>query len=323
MVGIRGKKSTTVDGQINYQLNDECRVMESMSGTPKYWQKAKYEVLSKLDNFGAFQVFFTLSCADRRWLPNFATILEERGFEINYKCTQNNDATWDYIIEARTASGPWKPILKFIQEDCGESEHELIRGNVVTATRYFHHRVKSFVSKVVMNKGNPMSVQYYSFRVEFQQRGAGHIHGILWLDLAKLEKLQEKAGKLVVLKNSSKKGPLEGLGKTFIKLREQKCLDFEDIQCLTRFVEEFFTVRTSPYLVGEDVASVARQVNQHHHTRTCRKHGTNCRFNYPKPPSAKTMITQPFHGDKDFSYEMGKILINKVLEVLENELCRK
>ena len=31
------------------------------------------------------------------------------------------------------------------------------------------------------------------------------------------------------------------------------------------------------------------------------------------------MITQPFHGDKDLSYELGQILINKVLAVLEDE----
>ena len=140
---------TAADGSTSYELNDEFRVLESMKNTPKYWQKAKYEILAKLDNFGPFNVFFTLSCADLRWLPNFAAILQDRGFEINYKC-EEVDNKWSYTIEARTISGSWKPLKQFLDEDVEESKHELVRGNVVTATRYFHQRVKSFISKIVI-----------------------------------------------------------------------------------------------------------------------------------------------------------------------------
>ena len=34
-----------------------------------------------------------------------------------------------------------------------------------------------------------MSVRFYSYKVEFQQRGAAHIHGIIWLNLDMLETL--------------------------------------------------------------------------------------------------------------------------------------
>ena len=34
---------------------------------------------------------------------------------------------------------------------------------------------------------NPMEVKYFSSKLEFQRRGAGHIHGTLWLDLDKLD----------------------------------------------------------------------------------------------------------------------------------------
>ena len=40
-----------------------------------------------------------------------------------------------------------------------------------------------------MGKNNPMNVEYYTYKVEFQERGAGHIHGTLWLSLSKLEEL--------------------------------------------------------------------------------------------------------------------------------------
>ena len=78
-----------------------------------------------------------------------------------------------------------------------ESLHELIRGNVLLATRYFQHRVKNFITKVVMGKNNPMNVKYYTYKVEFQDRGAGHVHGTLWLRLNKIENLTRKDGKLI------------------------------------------------------------------------------------------------------------------------------
>ena len=49
----------------------------------------------------------------------------------------------------------------------------------MTATRYFHQRVTQFINKIVMAKSNLMSVQSFSWKVEFQSRGAGHIHGCL------------------------------------------------------------------------------------------------------------------------------------------------
>ena len=75
------------------------------------------------------------------------------------------------LVEVQTATGDWKSLRKFLEDDIADSKHELIRGNVVMATRYFHHRVKSFISKVVMSKSNPMHVKNYTYKVEFQGRG--------------------------------------------------------------------------------------------------------------------------------------------------------
>ena len=74
-------------------------------------------------------------------------------------------------MEVKTATGDWKPLREFLDDDIADSKHELIRGNVVMATRYFHHRVKSFISKIVMSKSNPMHVTNYTFKTEFQERG--------------------------------------------------------------------------------------------------------------------------------------------------------
>jgi hypothetical protein len=34
---------------------------------------------------------------------------------------------------------------------------------------------------------NPMQLEYFSSKLEFAMRGAAHIHGVLWLDLNKLD----------------------------------------------------------------------------------------------------------------------------------------
>ena len=130
----------------------------------------KYEILAKIENLGPFHLFFTLSCADMRWDATFATILSEKGYSIMFIKTEV-DGLPKTLVEVKTARGDWKPLKQFLEDDVADSRHELIRGNVVMATRYFHHRVKSFISKVVMSKSNPMNVKYYTYKVEFQGRG--------------------------------------------------------------------------------------------------------------------------------------------------------
>ena len=170
LIGSRGKEVKDSSGGISYQLEDEARVLENIPNSPKYWQKMKYEILAKIDNLGPFHLFFTLSCADQRWPATFATILAERGMSILFRRTEV-DGTPVALVEVRTATGNWKPLDQFLKEDMEESKHKLIRGNVVMATRYFHHRVRSFLSKIVMAKSNPMNVRHYTYKVEFQGRG--------------------------------------------------------------------------------------------------------------------------------------------------------
>ena len=132
--GTRGHRVEMADGKSQFTLEDECRVIESVPMSPKYWNRKKYEVLAKLDNLGPFQLFFTLSCADMRWDANFVTIMLEKGYEINMRIDETG-GQWTVVPEARKPNGVWKPIDQFIREDIDESFHELIRGNVVMATR--------------------------------------------------------------------------------------------------------------------------------------------------------------------------------------------
>ena len=178
-----------------------------------------------------------------------------------------------------------------------------------------------------------MNVQFYSYKVEFQQRGAAHIHGIIWLNLDKLEKLVLNDGELcqsdeikrchVVDVDEDDSRPLKGIANAFKKIRFNRKLTDEDIQVLVKFIDFFTTVSIHERTVGKDVAKIAQEVNRHHHSKTCRKRGTRCRFNYPKPPSPYTIISKPIEGkspeEKKVILEDNHHIINKVLDVLEDE----
>lgn len=70
--------------QVSYVIKDPFTVFDKIKGTPKYWQKVKFDMIAKLENIGPFQWFFTLSCGDMRWSSNFTPVLEKLGCKIRY-----------------------------------------------------------------------------------------------------------------------------------------------------------------------------------------------------------------------------------------------
>ena len=177
LAGTRGKKIVKTGG-ISYELQDGYRVLEGIKNTPRYWKTAKYEIIAKIENFGAFQFFFTLSCADMRWMENFVSIFAQQrdvNISIDVKDTEESQICINGV--------PLHEHLKNM------NKHELIKDNVMIITQNFDKRVRSFFKHIVMGKNEPMKVKFYNYRVEFQLRGAGHIHGVLWIDLAAHEDL--------------------------------------------------------------------------------------------------------------------------------------
>ena len=183
---MRGKKSTNVEGGTAYELEDAFTVFDGIRNTLKYWQKVKYDMIAKLENNGPFHLFFTLSCGDCRYDENFSSFLVDQGYIMDYSL--QNDGTSMTKVMSKNGAQINKPLEDFLKEDLNESLHELIRTNVLTATRNFHHRVEAFKKEILLGKNNPMRVKYMSYRVEFQGRGAAHIHGTLWLDIENIEK---------------------------------------------------------------------------------------------------------------------------------------
>lgn len=87
--------------------------------------------------------------------------------------------------------------------------------------------------------------------------------------------------------------PLFGLKEALRRIQKSEPVTEADFSVVVAFVDTFTTVSLHPAIVGEIVAAIAKDVNQHRHTKTCRKYNTVCRFNFPKLPSFRTLIARP------------------------------
>jgi hypothetical protein len=74
----KGQCRSDNQGRKCYTLEDPYAVFEKISNTPKYWQAYKSEIIAKLKNCGPFQLFFTLSCAEKRYAENITTLLRQQ-----------------------------------------------------------------------------------------------------------------------------------------------------------------------------------------------------------------------------------------------------
>jgi hypothetical protein len=118
--------------------------------------------------------------------------------------------------------------------------------------------------------------------------------------------------------------PLYGLKNSLRKLHNGEEVMEQEIATIVTFIDTFSTVSLHPAIVGSVVAAIAEKVNQHHHTKTCRKYQTVCRFKFPKLPSYVTIIARP--PGKNIPAQEKKSLeakhdavIKKVKEVLNDD----
>ena len=346
----RAKINTSKDGSKTCSLDEDAfAVMDNVKGTPRYWGKAKMEMLAKIDNFGPFHWFYTLSCADMRWSENFTTILREKGYKIIWIHNQNENGKNEgvHVQVDFTKNGDIKTysLEKFLEEECDESLHEFIRTNVFTATRNFLNRVTAFRTEIMLDKSSPMKITYWSDKMEFQGRGAGHIHGVAWCNLEKINEMirtERKVG--IILSNDecdseeerSNDDDENHLVNAYRSLRENKLLKKNEEKALIDFVDRSVTCTTNPELAakmidikrtkkdGLRIIEIVKACQMHHHTKSCSKRGCKgtCRFRFPKFPMWETILTKGMVDDKDEDQKKERIerqraLLESVMNVLE------
>ena len=120
-----------------------------------------------------------------------------------------------------------------------------------------------------------MKARHYQYRIEFQSRGAGHTHGVLWLDLKELD------------------SDFPGIKDIFKNIKNNEHFDDDQMVTIRNFINTFISCS----LQDETVSHIVREVQIHNHSKTCRKYGSKCRFGFPKFPSEYTIVAQPLLAD--------------------------
>ena len=277
-----------VNNGLLHEISDPYSVLDPVPNSPRYCQKKRYEMMAKLENLGPFTFFWTLSSGEVRWMENFTSILALQGKTISY---ETNAAKETILVDN-------KPLEELLEN---RSLHDLVRENVLVVTRNFNNRVRAMIKNVIIDKNNPMYSTFYNYRVEFQLRGAPHVHGVLWVDYNEMEKVVPE------------------ITKCMSALRNQKRLTNEQCRIVATFVDKF----TSCSLSNPTVADKVREVQIHKHTRTCCKKGYMCRFGFPRFPSEKTIIAQPLPRDdfvSDFEYDAAKKRHQTILTIVKGAL---
>ena len=141
------------------RYNRSYEVFKAMRGTSMYYEEAKRNVMAILRQNGSPTLFVTLSCAEYSWEGLLKEILET---------VQNRVVTLDEVKKLTP-----------------QEKNQLISENVVQSTLHFQKRIEKELRLMTYPEFFEDELHYkvssYYYRVEFQQRGAPHIHCLLWL----------------------------------------------------------------------------------------------------------------------------------------------
>ena len=143
------------------------------------------------------------------------------------------------------------------KKECIRNKSIFFKKHFFMITRMFDNRVKAFL-KLLLADGK---VAYYSYRIEFQLRGMPHLHGVFWLNKKEIEHCIDENG------------------------------EYKDKE-ITELIDEW--VSCSLDTGSEPLNILVKEVNVHGHTHSCEKgKSPDCRFNFPRFPSKKTLIAHP------------------------------
>ena len=279
--GLKGQRDSTTSDLT--RLADPFSVFQKLKGSPRYWKQAKDELIAKVKQLGPFHVFFTLSCAELRWFEIFISILRQMGVKV-IEGKQNEK--WNGKADEIMVNG--KSLWVFISE-MKEPKYKLLKDQVVLITRMFDHRIKSFIKHILMGNGTDIKFDHYSYRIEFQGRGLPHLHGVLWLCRKFLNDL---FGENVTLQESKKSQEIiDEIVNKLITCKIPEIPDVSDDEDEEKRKEKEKKI---------DLKKKVLALQVHNHTGTCRKHGTVCRFGFPKYPSKETLISEPAEDRSEF-----------------------
>ncbi len=179
--------------------------------------------------------------------------------------------TWFLTLSA--ADMKWPDMIQTIAKQHGviytdedikglsfEQKSSWFKRNPVTAARHFQYRLNTFFTQFLKSTAKPLGdIVDYAIRVEFQARGSPHAHTVIWV------------------KDAPKFGH-----------------DTDSDVC--KFIDKYVSCEMPND--NEPLRELVQMLQQHKHSSYC-KRGRGCRFNFPQPPSDKTLIACPNDDDID------------------------
>ncbi|XP_071943845.1 uncharacterized protein [Antedon mediterranea] len=180
-----------------------------------------------------------------------------------------------FFLSFSSADFRWKEIMTTLLSQSGDQRNieelewadkcNLLKSNPVTVARMFDKRFHTYLKNVILSQAQPIGkVVDYFYRIEFQMRGSPHVHMLVWVENA----------------------PIFGTDK-----------DNEVINFVDKYISCAVPCETVDRELNEIVKSV--QIHSKRHSKSCKKKGTNCRFNFPRQPSGNTFVMRPTIVDKD------------------------
>ena len=142
---MRGKMTFSEDGGKFLQTEDGFAVFDGICGSPRYWQKMKYDLIAKMEQLGPPQFFYTLSCANKRWDENIATILAKTRPDLKVLHCQE-ERKGDQVLDLNRKEIKDKDFYE--EEDENEDNNEEVSVPLQQISEYFvHEQVGSAVMR--------------------------------------------------------------------------------------------------------------------------------------------------------------------------------
>ena len=196
--------------------------------------------------------------------------------------------TWFFTLSA--ADLKWPDMIQTIAKQYGvhytddevaklsfDEKSNWLKRNPVTAARHFHYRLTVFFQGFLKSTAKPLGeIADYAIRIEFQARGSPHAHCVIWV----------------------KDAPEYGVD------HDSQVCDFIDQYVSCKLPKEDGKLRELVLLL-----------QQHKHSSYC-KRNKSCRFNFPKPPSSKTLIAKSSEDDDDDVVAQNVAVLSKVQKLI-------
>ena len=144
----------------------------------------------------------------------------------------------------------------------------------------FQYRLDAFVITFLKSSAQPIGeVIEYVICIEFQARGSPHAHTLIWI------------------KDAPKLG----------------YVDEADVKA---FIDKYISCSLPDN--NEELRDLVEGLQIHRHSPTCRRKGS-CRFNYPKPPSPHTIISNEPQENCQQQIDFAVKNLTAVKQVLESK----